>query len=105
MSFTDQKRHVATDGDCKLCWSGGKNGKYFRCNLCGHKFKPGDAYRWVYYPKVVNFMACDDCDGDDVEERFQALADEFRGTLNQDRFWWFKKNERAVGEQEYLNTR
>jgi hypothetical protein len=104
MSFADQKRHVATGEDCKRPWSGGKNGKWFKCYMCGHKFTAGDGYRFVFFPKVVNFMVCDVCDGDDVTERFQALADEFRGLLKEDRFWWFRNNERNRMSQEFAQS-
>ncbi len=95
MSFTDQKRRVATEEDCKRGWGGGKNGVYFRCYLCGHKFKPGDGYRWIYSAGagfvaedgkrygVVNPMTCDSCDGDDVLDRWVKRNEEF----NAPHFW------------------
>lgn len=84
MSFTDQKPRIATEKDCKAKWGGYKNGDRFRCYLCGHKFKPGDTWRWVYSQKYMNFLVCDSCDGDDVQERWIAANKELR-----EKFWWF----------------
>lgn len=95
MSFTDQKRWVVTEEDCKRSWSGAKNGAYFRCYLCGHKFQPGEGCRWVYSAArgfksedgkrfgVINFMTCDGCDGEDVLDRWVQRNEEF----NSPRFW------------------
>jgi uncharacterized CHY-type Zn-finger protein len=83
MSFTDQKPRIATEDDCRGLWSGGKNGQYFRCYLCGHKFKPGDYWRWVCSTVYINFLVCGDCDGPDVHERWRSLHEEF----NSDKFW------------------
>ena len=53
-----------TEKDCKRCWNGGDNGRYFFCKLCGHKFKPGDGCRFVYgQGKMTNKLVCDSCDG------------------------------------------
>lgn len=98
-SFTDQKRRIATEEECKLNWNGDPNGATFKCYMCGHKFKPGDGWRWILCPEVVNFMVCDSCDGDDVKTKFVAMKAEF----NNERFWWFRENERIVGEQIYMS--
>ncbi len=45
MSFTDQKQFVVTEEDCHRPWSGGKDGKHFKCYICGHKFVAGDKAR------------------------------------------------------------
>lgn len=95
MGFTDQKRWVATEEDCKRSWSGAENGANFRCYLCGHKFLAGDGCRWVYSSArgfvdsddkrwgVINFMTCDTCDGEDVLDRWIQRNEEF----NSARFW------------------
>jgi hypothetical protein len=94
MSFTDQKRRVATDNDLTRHWSGEPNGKRFRCYLCGVKFKAGDGWRWVYSAGatfttesgkwgMINFMTCDPCDGPDVIDRWVKLHEEF----HQPKFW------------------
>ena len=95
MSFTDQKPHTVTKKDLKLKWNGGKNGKYFRCYLCGHKFRIGDYYRWVYAGDLkndkglnayMNFLVCENCDGDDIKERWKNHVD--RGDIE---YWWLKR--------------
>lgn len=93
-SFTDQKRRVATEADCKAPWGGDRTGARFRCYLCGHRFQQGDGWRWVYSSArgltidgkkfgVINFLTCDACDGDDVLDRWVKRNEEF----NSDRFW------------------
>jgi len=74
---------VATEEDVKACWSGGKDGKYFRCYLCGYKFKVGDYWRWQMAQRFGNFLTCENCDGPDVMLKWYAAQEE----LNQ-RFWW-----------------
>ena len=88
-TFTDQKPRIATEEDCKRPWSGRPNGEGFRCYLCGHRFKPGDQWRWVYAngqsPAYGNFLVCKKCDGDDVLDRWQ----EQNAALN-DKYWWLQ---------------
>ena len=86
--FTDQKRRIATEADCKARWGGEPNGARFRCYLCAHRFVPGDGWRWVYSLKHMNFLTCDACDGDDVKERWAQRNAEFRA----DRFWALQPN-------------
>jgi len=95
MSFTDQKPQVATERDLKAKWGGHGPGEKFRCYLCGYKFKVGDVWRWVYGDNrqvkdldgktwgVCNFMTCEDCDGDDVLDRWVKANEELHC-----RFWW-----------------
>lgn len=96
MSFTDGKRRVATEADLAMSWCGEKNGKRFRCYLCGHRFRAGDGWRWQYAgcrnfvnPEtgktfgVSNFFVCDGCDGDDVLDRWVQRNIEFCSP----RFW------------------
>lgn len=65
-NFTDGKPWIATEADCKARWSGGKDGKYFRCHLCGYKFKVGDRIRWQYTNNIPhaggNPLVCEKCD-------------------------------------------
>lgn len=88
MSFIDQKPHVATEEDCRAPWGGVKNGKRFRCYMCGHKFVVGDTYRWVYTNDTPgaggNPIVCVKCDGPDVKERWAAMCKEART-----KFWSF----------------
>jgi len=93
MSFTDQKRRAATAHDCHTKW--GLEGDGFRCALCGHRFKEGDGYRWIYGDARVfmssdgrtlgvrNFLTCDECDGADVLDRWVERNREFYSS----RFW------------------
>ena len=79
MSFTDQKPRIATEKDINAPWGGRKN--RFRCYLCGHKFKIGDIWRWVFANfgkyNCCNFLVCEKCDGEDVIDRFQKIKDKY----------------------------
>ena len=87
-NFTDQTQRVATETECGFAWSGVKNGGRFRCYLCGHKFKSGDKWRWVYagHMKVVNFFTCGKCDGDDVIDRFVEHNAKWKEIKKA--YWW-----------------
>lgn len=92
MSFTDQKPRVATEKDCKAPWQGYNNGKYFRCYLCGHKFKVGDYWRWVFagpMKGLCNFLVCEECDCDDVADKWEAQNKEF----DSEKWWWFREQQ------------
>lgn len=95
MSFTDQQRRVATEADLVAPWGSHRDGRNFRCYLCGHRFRVGDGWRWVYSAGTsyelngkkfgcINFKVCDDCDGPDVRDRWAKRHAEFYGD---DRFW------------------
>lgn len=75
MSFTDQKPFTVTANQLKLNWAGGKDGKYFRCGLCGHKFKEGDYARWIFTNDIPNCggnpFVCYDCDSIDVKDKWK----------------------------------
>ena len=45
---------VATKEICEATWMGRRNGKYFRCAFCGHKFKIGDMWRRIFTNNVPN---------------------------------------------------
>lgn len=104
MSFTDQRPRVATPADCAAKWSCGKPGERFRCHLCGHKFVPGDVWRWVYCGTglvcelngkrygVPNFMTCAACDGEDVRARWIDRIKEYYS----DRFWALRPDMRNL---------
>ena len=93
-NFTNGKPWTVTKDDCKLPWGGGKNGKYFRCYLCGYKFVYGDVARWQFTNDVPgagdNPFVCQKCDGtkDEIVAKWKKMAEEF-GT----RFWWFAKED------------
>jgi len=94
-SFTDQKQRLATEEDLQARWSGAGPGERFRCYLCGHKFQLGDLWRWVcsrnktvsdingFVWMMPNFLVCNDCDGDDVLDRWVELNQEYF-----QKFWW-----------------
>jgi hypothetical protein len=94
-TFTNQKRRVATEAECRQDWRCGKNGSRFRCDMCGHRFKPGDGWRWQYSSGTKftdddgktwgchNPMVCDACDGPDILVRWAAHCAEFHSA----KFW------------------
>ena len=88
MSFTDQKPRIATEQDVTAPWAGAKNGKYFRCYLCGHKFKVGDQYRFVFGQTLGNFMVCQDCDSEDIMQKWASHHAEWE-KLRNGKFWYF----------------
>lgn len=86
--WTDGKLQEATQKQCEARWGGAAPGARFRCYLCGHKFVPGDKWRWVYLNSTPDYsfgnaMACEACDGPDIIERFVAL-----GKMIRERLWW-----------------
>ena len=85
MSFTDQKPRIATERDVHGNWSCGKDGKYFRCYLCGHKFVEGNYWRFVFDVDTHfgNFMVCKKCDGKDVRDKWKKNCEELK-----QKFWW-----------------
>lgn len=87
MSMTDQKPRVATEEDVRMPWSGGANGKYFRCKLCGHKFVVGDYYRFVFH-RYGNIIVCQGCDKDDPVAEWTRIHEEW-DKLKEGKFWWF----------------
>ena len=99
MTFADQKPHAVDEKYLNLPWNGNK--RNFKCYLCGYKFKIGDIFRWIFCPKLGNFITCEKCDGSDVIDRWEALHKEAKSG----KFWWFQEQAKAQGEQEYLNDR
>lgn len=91
MSFTDGKPWTVTEEETHLAWAGGANGKYFRCNLCGHRFKAGDRARFQFTNNVPgaggNPLVCRNCDGPDVVERWKQMCIDART-----KFWWFNRH-------------
>ena len=76
--------NYATKEDVKMSWSVGRNGKYFRCYLCGHKFIVGDYYRFIFgQGKCKNIIVCEDCDGEDALDRMVEWERKFA--------WQFEK--------------
>lgn len=89
-SFTDQQPRKATREDLTARWLGGNPGEYFRCCLCGYKFKLGDYWRWVYTNHVPyaggNPIVCEKCDGtnEEVAEKWKKMRKEVRT-----KYWYF----------------
>jgi hypothetical protein len=100
-SFTDQKPRIATEKECKANWGGGKPGEFFRCHVCGHRFRPGDKFRWVYTNHLRGYggnpMVCEACDGtnEEVIARWKKLVDQWKDDRN-GKYWWFVKYERST---------
>ena len=104
MSFTDQKPRLATEADLRASWSGGENGKYFRCRLCGYHFQLGDYWRWVYMGSVglQNTIVCQKCDTPDVKEKWIKANKEWEQMSETSPFWWFiAQLERLAKEVSY----
>jgi len=99
MSFTDQKPRIATEADVKAPWGGAKNGKNFRCYLCGHKFQVGDQYRFVFEQTLGNLMVCQDCDTGDVLQKWADHQSEWE-KLRDGKFWYFTKRVEDSYESE-----
>jgi hypothetical protein len=88
--WTNGKPRIATEKDLNVRWFGGKPGEYFRCALCGYRFKVGDYWRWQYTNSTPgaggNPIVCEKCDGPDVIERWRVKCEEFRES-----FWYFAR--------------
>lgn len=89
MSFTDQKPRVATEADIKAPWSGGKQGKFFRCKLCGHRFRAGDYWRWIFIKGYTNITVCRVCDTPNATERWIQANKDWGLMKEHSCFWWF----------------
>lgn len=94
MSFTDGKPFTATDAHCVGNWSCGRNGLYFRCAFCGHKFVPGDTVRCQYTNDTPgasgNPLVCSKCDcpKEELIAKWKAMWAEAEG-----RMWWFTRRD------------
>jgi hypothetical protein len=90
MSILDGKPRETTAEHLKLKWGGSPEN--FRCRLCGHRFKVGDIWRFVFAnfkdsgSNYGNFLVCVSCDGHDVLVRAAAQEQEART-----RFWWLRR--------------
>lgn len=91
MAIAWQGSQIATSEDIKRPWMGGKNGIYFRCYLCGHKFQDGDQFRLVFSKHYGNPLVCKECDGtnEDVLDKWESLNKEL--VEIEKKFWWYFK--------------
>lgn len=98
MSIFDGNPQVATAEQCKLIWGcSGKPGERFRCCLCGHKFIPGDTFRFVYTNDTVdvggNPFVCSQCDGTRPQIIKKLRAHKLAYERVRHQFWWFIPNQ------------
>jgi len=91
-NFFTEDLKTADEKTCNAPWSGGKNGKYFRCHFCGHKLVPGDQYRVLYtndMPKASgNPIVCGECN--DTTANLRAKWAEINREVRE-RFWWLRR--------------
>jgi len=97
MSFLDGNPTTVTAEHLKAPWMGGKNGKYFRCAMCGYRFKLGDIFRFVFtndMPKAGgNPIVCQVCDGpnEQVRANWAAKCNQYWSEGN----WWFRRGDES----------
>ena len=93
MSILNGQPQIATKEHVNAPWSGSK--KNFRCGFCGHKFKVGDYWRFVFTNDIPsaggNPLICEKCDDDNevVREKWVQKHKKFKELDND--FWWFLK--------------
>jgi predicted RNA-binding Zn-ribbon protein involved in translation (DUF1610 family) len=103
MNILDGQRHVAEEETCKLPWMGEKNGKLFKCGMCGHKFQPGEGFRFQMMKKHGNILVCDECDTSDIKRDWEEMG--IRWEQIQKKYWIFIGNENARAIQEEANRK
>ncbi len=92
-SFTNGERREATEKDLKAPWGGYKDGRKFRCGMCGHKFIFGDGWRWLYTNDLKgsggNPLICDSCftTKEDTRRRWIIKCEEWKAI--KENFWHF----------------
>lgn len=93
--------HDVTADMMTLPWSGHRDGRNFRCGLCGHRFAPGDQFSFNLAPAGCygNFLTCGDCHGDDAIDRRKELVEEWEGQI-ENRFWWAIRQAKINSECE-----
>ena len=103
-NWTNGQPFIVTEAHMSMPWSGFRDGRMFRCHMCGEFFKPGDVARFVLCNGVKeareagvrcgNVMVCSHllvdvapgqlitCDGPDI---FQRIAEHER--IGKQRYW------------------
>ena len=80
-------------------WMGGKNGKWFKCQLCGYRFVVGDYYYMYITMEIApNLLVCEDCDTSDVTDltnKYISLEKEYETFVKQRKFWYMRKQKRC----------
>lgn len=95
--FFSSKLKVATAEICAAPWSGGKNGAYFRCHFCGHKFIVGDHYRILFTNDMKgaggNPIVCEKCNDstENLRAKWKDRNDQWRFAMNAPENWAFRK--------------
>lgn len=92
MSWTDGKPYLVMEDDLTRPWSGAKDGRNFRCQLCGRFFEVGDLLVFIFgsRSRAGNFLACSDETGPthgDRETMLSLLEADWQEVLR-GRFWW-----------------
>lgn len=90
---------IANAKTCKMSWSCGKNGIYFRCGFCGHKFVENDKYRAIYTNDLNgacgNPLVCEKCnDTNDSLREIWKDKNKWISNLLDNEFWWVEKYNR-----------
>jgi hypothetical protein len=113
--------HVVTPEDEKAPWHGRRGGEFFRCNLCGHRFKAGDVVRFVYGNMkgraLGNILVCKPCDDSAPPDPDPVVADAAARLAGHDsvlldrwevmekeakeRFWYFTKEYFSPERERY----
>lgn len=96
--WTNGKPFVVTEEMMSAPWSGFRDGRAFRCHMCGAFFKPGDTARFIWCNGIKeaieagvhcgNVTVCAACDGPDIYPR---LAE--HGRIGRDRYWHLRDYE------------
>jgi len=92
MSFYYSKATIATEKHLKAHWLGGKPGEFFRCALCGYKFKIGDLFRIQYTNDTPdawgNPLVCVVCDGtkEEIVAKWRQMHKDAK-----EKYWWFTR--------------
>lgn len=99
MSILDGSMQIANEKTCKAPWLGGKNGKYFRCAFCGHKFQSGDQWRCQFTNDVAgaggNPLVCKSCDApkEELVARWKAMWEQWNEIHRTNgQWWWFARH-------------
>lgn len=97
--WADGRPYVVTEADMSKPWSGFRDGRCFRCHMCGEFFKPGDTIRFVWCNGIKeardagvhcgNVHICAACDGPDIYTR---LAE--HESFGKKRYWSLVDRER-----------
>lgn len=103
---------TVTQEQTKIAWGGGKNGRYFRCMFCGHKFKANDEFRAIFTNcKSLdergipggNPLTCRTCNPsgelEEMYEKWKQLHAEWDAVVDSPRFWWLKNQLTIQAEQ------